>query len=267
VDPLFSLLALNLALVTSLMILVWIVSLFLRDVSIVDVAWGTNGALVALVSFGLTQGAVADGALPRQILVTAMTVLWGLRLSVHIGRRKIGTGEDYRYAAMRKEHGEAFPLRSLFTVFLLQAFLLWAITIPVQVAQVSSVPSALGWLDVAGALFWLAGFGTEAVADRQLARFRSEPENEGAVMDRGLWRYSRHPNYFGESLIWWGIYLVAAATPGGWITIFSPLLMIFFLLKVSGVPMLEESLARRKEGYREYQERTSAFLPLPPKED
>ncbi len=266
-DPLYLLLSLNLALVAGSMVLLWLVSLPLRDVSIVDIAWGANGALVALASFLLTRGPLADGALPRGLLITGMTIIWGLRLTVHIGRRNMGEGEDYRYAAMRREHGSAFPLRSLVTVFLFQALLLWAITLPVQVAQLSSVPPDLTFLDLAGAALWLVGLGFEIVADRQLSRFRADPEASGEVMDQGLWKYSRHPNYFGESLVWWGIFLVAAATPGGWMTFFSPLLMTFFLLRVSGVPMLEASLAERKEGYRDYMRRTSPFIPWPPRKD
>jgi steroid 5-alpha reductase family enzyme len=195
-----------------------------------------------------------------------MTVSWGGRLALHIGVRKRGKGEeDFRYAAMRADHGEAFRIRSLFTVFLFQAVLIWAIAIPVQVGQVATEPPGLTLLDFLGAAVWAVGFAFETVADRQLRTFLADPANRGRVMDRGLWRYSRHPNYFGDSLIWWGIFLVAAATPWGWTTVFSPLLMTFFLVKVSGVPMLEEALARRREGYREYMERTSSFIPWPPK--
>jgi steroid 5-alpha reductase family enzyme len=259
-DGLIPLLALNLALVTAVMVAVWIVSLRLRDVSIVDIAWGADGALISVLSFLLT-----DGPLARRALITGMTVFWGLRLALHIGLRKRGHGEDYRYAAMRDEHGDAFPLRSLFTVFLFQALLIWAITVPVQVTQTAAGPEGLTVLDFLGLGIWILGIALEGIADNQLQAFRSNPENRGKVMDRGLWRYSRHPNYFGESLVWWGIFLVAAATPGGWVTLFSPLLMTFFLLKVSGVPLLEEALAERRAGYREYMERTSIFIPWPPR--
>jgi len=258
--PLLPLLWFNLALVAAGMILLWMVSVRIRDVSIVDIAWGAAGAVIALATLFL-----AEGALPRQLLLTAMTVSWGGRLALHIGVRKRGKGEDFRYAAMRADHGEAFRIRSLFTVFLFQAVLLWAIAIPVQVGQVATEPPGLTLLDFLGAAVWAVGFAFETVADRQLRAFLADPGNRGKVMDRGLWRYSRHPNYFGDSLIWWGIFLVAAATPWGWTTFFSPLLMTFFLVKVSGVPMLEEALARRREGYRDYMERTSPFIPWPPK--
>ena len=235
-------------------------SLRLQDVSIVDIAWGASGAILALSSFLITGGGSS-----RKILITGMTVAWGLRLALHIGARKVGKAEDFRYAAMRAERPTAFPRRSLVTVFLLQAFLIWAISIPVQVAQVPDVPSGLTTLDFLGLAVWILGFGFEVVADRQLRGFLADPANRGQVMDRGLWRYSRHPNYFGDSLIWWGIFLVAAATPGGWLTFFSPILMTFFLVKVSGVPLLEKALAERRDGYREYMQRTSPFFPWPPR--
>lgn len=257
---LISLLSLNLALACLVMIGVWLVSLRLRDVSIVDIVWGGAGALIAINTFLVT-----DGALPRMALITAMTVVWGSRLALHIASRKRGKGEDFRYAAMRAEHPESFPRRSLVTVFLLQAFLIWAISLPVQVAQFQRVPSGLTVLDLFGLGVWILGFGFEAVSDRQLRSFLSDPANDGRVMDQGLWRYSRHPNYFGDSLIWWGIFLVAAATPRGWVTVLSPVLMTFFLMKVSGVPMLERALAERREGYRDYMLRTSSFFPWPPR--
>jgi len=261
VTDLILMMALNLAAVTLVMILFWLWSLPLKDVSIVDIAWGANGALIAVISFLL-----ASGAFPRKLLLTGMAGFWGVRLAVHIAVRKRGKGEDFRYAAMRENHGDAFPRRSLYRIFLLQALLIWAISMPVMVGQHASTPPTLTLLDYLGLAVFILGFGIEVLADQQLKAFLSRPENQGKVMDRGLWRYSRHPNYFGESLIWWGIYLVAAATPWGWVTVFSPLLMTWFLLKVSGVPLLEEGLAERKEGYREYMERTSVLVPLPPRD-
>ena len=259
-DSLFALLGLNLVLAAAVMATVWLMSLRLRDVSIVDIVWGATGALMAVSAFFMT-----NGAMPRRLLVTGMTVIWGCRLAFHIGVRKRGKGEDFRYAAMRAKRPESFPLRSLVTVFLLQAVMIWAISIPAQVAQLHDIPTNLTALDFLGLGIWLLGFAFEAVADLQLRGFLSDPENRGRVMDRGLWRFSRHPNYFGDSLVWWGIFLVAAATPMGWLTVFSPLLMTFFLMKVSGVPLLEEALAKRRDGYREYMERTSPFFPWPPR--
>jgi len=259
-DTLIPILTLNLGLVILIMVVLWVFSTRIRDVSIVDIAWGAEGALIAVVTLFL-----AHGALPRRLLLTGMAGLWGIRLALHIGLRKRGKGEDFRYAAMRAEHGHAFPLRSLFTVFLFQALLIWVVTLPVQVAQVSESPPGLTILDLAGTVLWVLGMALEIVADRQLKGFLAEPGNRGRVMDRGLWHYSRHPNYFGESLVWWGIYLAAAATPGGRMTFLSPLLLTFLLVRVSGVPLLEEALAERREGYREYMQRTSAFFPWPPR--
>jgi steroid 5-alpha reductase family enzyme len=259
-DSVISLLIFNLALVLVVMFLVWLQSLRLEDVSIIDIAWGASGALLAISSFALT-----DGFLPRKILLSSMTVVWGFRLAIHIGRRKRGKGEDFRYAAMREKDPRRFPARSLVTVFFLQAVLIWIVTLPAQIAQRPEVPSSLTILDFFGLGVWLAGFLFETVSDRQLKRFLADPSNQGQVMDRGLWRYSRHPNYFGDALVWWGIFLVAAATPNGWLTVLSPILMTFLLTRVSGVPLLDEALAERRPGYREYMARTNSFFPWPPK--
>jgi steroid 5-alpha reductase family enzyme len=255
-----TLLGLNLSAAALFMVLFWIWSLRIRDVSIVDIAWGANGALISLLTFLL-----ADGTFSRRVLLAGMGTLWGLRLSIHILSRGVGKEEDFRYAAMREAHGEAFSRRSLVTVFLFQALLIWVIAIPVQVGQMSQTPPELTVLDFAGLGLWILGFGIEVLADRQLREFRKDPSNRNRVLDLGLWKYSRHPNYFGESLIWWGIFLVAASTPRGWLTVFSPVLMTFLLLRVSGVPLLEEALSERREGYREYVNRTSSFFPWPPR--
>jgi len=259
-DSIPSVLALNLVFASTIMVGVWVVSLRLHDVSIVDIAWGASGAALALLTY-----VVAQGLPERKALVTGMTVIWGVRLAAHIARRKRGKGEDFRYATMRARNPGTFPRRSLVTVFLLQAFLIWLISMPAQVAQLHSVPSSLTVLDLAGAALWAVGLAVETLADRQLTRFLSHESNKGKVMNRGLWRYSRHPNYFGDSLVWWGIFLVAAGTPGGWMTLFSPILMTWFLLRISGVPMLENALAERRAGYREYMQNTSPFFPWPPR--
>ena len=255
-----ALLGINLAVVAVMMVFVWYRSIRLADVSIVDIAWGGAGALIATMSFLLTDGTPA-----RRILITGMVVAWGLRLAFHIASRKKGKGEDFRYAAMRARDREGFPRRSLVTVFLFQALLIWLVSMPAQVAQVSAIPDKLGYLDYIGLVVFVTGFLFEVVADRQLKAFLADPDRKSGVMDRGLWRYSRHPNYFGDALLWWGVFLVACATPQGWMTIFSPVLMTFLLMRVSGVPMLEDALAERRPGYREYMKRTSAFFPWPPR--
>jgi len=242
------------------MALLWLVSLWRRDASIVDIWWGPGFALIAAVAFALGSG----GDPARRALSLALVSLWGLRLGAHLLWRNWGAGEDYRYQAMRRRHGERFGLVSLGTVFGLQGFLAWIVSLPVQVVHVSA-GGALGALDALGAALTALGLGFEAVGDWQLARFKADPASRGQVMDRGLWRYTRHPNYFGDCCVWWGLTAIALATPAGIWTLPAPLLMSFLLLRVSGVPLLERGLAKRRPGYADYVARTSAFFPWPPK--
>jgi steroid 5-alpha reductase family enzyme len=238
--------------------LLWLLSLRLRDSSIVDIFWGLGFVLVVWVT-RLSR----PGAEPRAGLVAALTTLWGVRLAGYLAWRNIGKGEDRRYTAMRDRHGARWPLLSLFQVFLLQGVLLWVISLPVQAAERAAGPGTLGWLDALGATLVIAGVLFEGLGDFQLARFKAAPENRGQVMDRGLWRYTRHPNYFGDFLVWWGLYGLALAGGNAW-TVGSPALMSFLLLRVSGVTLLEKSL-RRRPGYDDYVKRTSTFFPWPPK--
>ena len=239
--------------------LLWLLSLKLKDASIVDIFWGLGFAIIAVTSY-----LVAEGFAARKQLITTLAVIWGVRLAWHIGSRNIGKGEDFRYQAMRKRHGDKFPLVSLYTVFLLQGVLMWIISLPLQAAQVPAEPARLTALDMLGAAVFLVGFFFEVVGDWQLRQFKSDPANKGKLMDRGLWAFTRHPNYFGDALLWWGFYFVACAA-GGWWTVFSPVLMTFLLLKVSGVAMLERSLTKTKPEYESYARRTNAFLPWFPK--
>lgn len=238
----------------------WLLSVLLRDVSIVDVMWGPGFALVAAVGTLLGAGAPA-----RKVLVLALVGLWGLRLAIHILLRNLGQGEDYRYRAMRERQGPRFVWLSALTVFGLQGVLMLFIAQPVVAAAALPGASTLGPLDFAGSALFALGFLCEALGDAQLARFRADPANRGKVCDVGLWRYSRHPNYFGDATLWWGIYLLACAVPGGYWTIASPLVMTLLLLKVSGVALLERGLASSKPGYAAYSARTSAFIPWFPK--
>jgi steroid 5-alpha reductase family enzyme len=240
-------------------VLQWLASVLLEDASLVDRFWGGGFALAALVSF-----AYLDSATPRGMLLLAMAVIWGLRLSIYLTWRNWGQGEDYRYVAMRERHGSRFLLVSLFTVFLFQGALTWFISLPLQVG-ISAKSGELNLLDYVGAALWFIGVMFEAVGDVQLARFKADPANKGKVMDRGLWRYTRHPNYFGNALLWWGIYLVAASAPYGAYTILSPALMTFLLLRVSGVRLLEKKLRKTRPAYADYVARTNAFIPGPPK--
>jgi steroid 5-alpha reductase family enzyme len=229
-----------------------------RDNSVADIAWGGGFVLVAVVSLHL-----GAGWLSRPTLLTLLVSLWAVRLTVHILQRNRGRGEDPRYAAWRREWGRLFLVRSYLQVFVLQGAILVLVAAGIIAVNTRSGPG-LTALDAVGALVFLAGLAFEAVADRQLVRFLGDPANRGRIMDRGLWRYSRHPNYFGEALVWWGVFLIALSVPGAWWTVVSPLLITVLLLKVSGVPMLER-LMEGRPGWAEYKARTSVFVPLPPR--
>lgn len=238
----------------------WLVSLALKDASIVDIFWGL-GFVIAALTYASQTG---DGS-GRKILVVALVVAWGVRLSAHLARRNLGKGEDYRYAAWRKQYGATWWWYSFFHVFALQGGILWLVSAPLLAAMLPATPPVFTILDVLGILVWAVGFFFEAVGDYQLAAFKANPANKGKVMDTGLWKYTRHPNYFGDATQWWGFYLIALAA-GGWWTIFSPLFMTYLLLKVSGVAMLERNLKERRPEYAEYIRKTSAFIPMPPKQ-
>lgn len=251
--------AIALLLALCMMTLVWLLSLVRRDAGIIDIFWGLGFVVVAWFYF-LTS----DAMTVRKVLTVALVSLWGLRLSLHILVRSIGRGEDYRYQDMRKRHSRNFALWSLFAIFLLQASILWFVSAPLLVAQHAVQPDELTWLDAAGTVLFAIGFLFETVGDLQLARFKNDPGNSGRVMQSGLWRYTRHPNYFGDTVVWWGLFLIALSAPGSLWTIASPILMTFLLLKVSGVSLLEKSLSETKPEYGAYARRTSAFFPWPP---
>jgi steroid 5-alpha reductase family enzyme len=215
------------------MILLWLISLQLKNSSIVDIFWGTGFVIANWVYFALTP----DGFLLRKWLVSILVTVWGLRLSFNILRRNWGKHEDFRYQVWRGEAGSRWWWLSFIRVFLLQGLLMWVISAPLLAAQRGAKPAHLILFDFLGIAIWGIGFFFEAVGDLQLARFKVDPANKGKVMDRGVWHYTRHPNYFGDSAQWWGYYLIAAFA-GGWWTIFSPILMTLFLLRVSGVVLL-----------------------------
>lgn len=247
-------------LILGLMILLWAVSLKLRNSSIVDIFWGTG----FVVSGWFYYFSTPTGDAGRKLLLIVLATIWGLRLSLYILWRNRGKPEDYRYQKWRQEEGATWWWKSFFRVFVLQGILMWIISTPLLAAQLSSTPAAFTALDILGLLVWLVGFFFEAVGDLQLARFKSDPANRGKLFDRGVWRYTRHPNYFGDSAQWWGYYLIALAG-GGWWSLFSPIVMTFFLLRVSGVALLEKDLKDAKPGYQDYIRKTSAFVPWFPK--
>jgi steroid 5-alpha reductase family enzyme len=226
----------NLAAVISLMICGWLISLIYKNVTFVDSLWGLGFVLIAWLTFGL-----AEGFTGRKILIVLLTTAWGLRLSAHLSWRN--------------------------WVFLLQALFLWVIALAIQYGQVSATPAHLSGLDFLGFVIWMIGFVFESVSDWQLARFKADPTNAGKVMDRGLWAYSRHPNYFGECLIWWGIFLIVLSTPNSWWTVVSPLVISAVLLKMTGIPLTEKTIVNTRPGYREYIMRTPSFFPWFPKKE
>jgi len=207
---------------------------------------------------------VGDGNDARQWLITLLTTLWGLRLAGYLAWRNTGHGEDFRYRSMRKRWGSRFPVVSLVTVFGLQGTLMWIVSLGVQLGQADATPD-LGVLALIGVLVYAVGLFFEVIGDAQLTKFKADPNSAGKVMDKGLWRYTRHPNYFGDACVWWGLALIAAETGGGAWGLIGAAVMSFFLRRVSGVTMLERSLKKRREGYAEYIARTSPFLPRPPK--
>ena len=233
----------------------WSLSLRSNDVSIVDSLWSLKFLLLA-VGYAWLSG--ASGA--RAALVLTLVAIWALRLSAHITLRHRGQPEDHRYQAIRQRHEPGFRFKSLYIVFGLQAGLAWLIGMPLAAAMDSAAP--LGWLDAVGVALWVAGMVFEVFGDAQLARFRQSPESRDQVLDSGLWRYTRHPNYFGECLLWWGYYLLAVAGGGAW-SIASPVLMTWLLLRVSGVALLEQDIGMRRPRYAEYIARTNAFIPGP----
>jgi steroid 5-alpha reductase family enzyme len=247
-------------LIMIMMTLLWVVSIIVKNVSIVDLFWGFGFVLASVFYFLKT-----DGSEPRKTILIVLAAIWGMRLSVYLARRNIGKGEDFRYKQFRKNYGEKkYWWISFFQTFLLQGILMWLISAPLLGAQYYGQNKPLGIFDIIGIILWIIGFCFEAGGDFQLARFKSDPSNRGKVLDRGFWRYTRHPNYFGDSAVWWGYGFLCLAS-GSWLPILGSILMTALIIKVSGVALLEKSLKEQKPQYKEYIEKTSAFLPWFPK--
>ncbi|MBF6096489.1 DUF1295 domain-containing protein [Nocardia cyriacigeorgica] len=227
--------------------------------NVVDVTWGLGFVLVALVA-----ALAGDGSAIRELVMLALVGVWGLRLSLHLYRRTAGKGEDPRYAALLDRHGHR-PGVALRRVFLPQGLAQWVISLPIQVSATSDATAGAGWLVFGlGVLVWTVGLAFEAVGDHQLEAFRADPRNRGTVMDRGLWAWSRHPNYFGDCCVWWGIWLVAASSWPGVLTVIAPMAMTYVLVYGTGARLLERTMSQRP-GYRDYQCRTAYFFPMPPR--
>jgi steroid 5-alpha reductase family enzyme len=246
--------------VVGVMALTFVVARVVGRYLVIDVAWGLGFVAVALVSFLWSDG---HGDAFQRAFVLALVAIWGVRLGAYIAWRSRGRGEDPRYAEMleRAPGGEArYAVRH---IFLPQGAAMWFISLPTQVAMYERDP----WVPmlVIGGAVWLVGFVFESVGDLQMARFRGDPANDGQVMDRGLWRYTRHPNYFGDACVWWGLFLVACAQWPGLLTVLSPVLMTWTLAAKTGKPLLERDMVERRPGYADYVERTSGFVPWPPR--
>lgn len=251
----------NAAAVAVLLFIVWLISLPLHDVSIVDMVWGLGFVLIAWLTLF-----VSGPANSRQILLVVCTTIWGCRLSGYLAWRNSGKPEDFRYQAMRSRSGSLFPLLSLFIVFGLQGVVMWIVSLPIQTGQLQGNSGSVDLICLLGVAMWATGLCFEAVGDFQLACFKRDPANAGKVMERGLWRYTRHPNYFGDFLVWWGLYAIALGNGEMWWSIIGPIVMSVFLMRVSGVTLLEKSLRKSRPGYEDYVRRTSAFFPMRPKD-
>ncbi len=246
--------------VLGLMTLLWVCSIYLNNVSIVDNFWGIGFVLATLV-----YALHVEVLYTRMLIVLLLAIVWGLRLSIHLMIRNHGKGEDYRYREFRQRYGaKRYWWFSFFQVFLLQGALVLIISLPQYGVAIKTHSNALNLIDYIGLLVWFIGFVFEAVGDWQLTVFKRDPLNKGKLLTTGLWRYTRHPNYFGDAAVWWGFGILAIASEAYWYSLGS-LLMTYLIIKISGVAMLEKSLVKKKPGYDDYIHRTSAFLPWFPK--
>lgn len=258
------LLATNLGVAMGAVLLLWLISIPLRDVSIIDMFFAVILFAITAVSF-----VIGDGVVARKQLLLILVGLWALRITVHLIKRNWGHGEDTRYTKLRSwtSNDRSFIWLSLRKVFLLQGIVIWFVSLPVQFAAVYVSPPVLGWVAWLGAGLWAVGFFFESVADYQLTRFRADPANKGTVLRTGLWKYSRHPNYFGELCVWWGLFLIACDNVIGLVTIIGPIMYSFLVINVTGQRTLDKKLAREKPGYAAYMETTSGLIPMPTKKE
>ncbi len=254
--------SIHVVLVFGAFIALWSIGIVIRDSSIVDIFWGPGVGIAAVVGYFLAQGVYE-----RRLLITALVVVWAVRLGLHIGIRNHGA-EDPRYARLRKhieDKGQSYALHSLTHVNLYQGLFMWLALAPIVFAQVATEPAELGLLAYVGTTLWLIGFLFESVADWQLRRFRNDSANAGRILDTGLWRYSRHPNYFGEVCVWWGFFLIAAEVPYGWLTAYAPVMLTYTITGMMGKALLERRMSKKHPDFADYARRTSGFIPWPPK--
>jgi steroid 5-alpha reductase family enzyme len=250
----------TLFLILTIMTILWIASIFLKNVSIVDLFWGTGFVIVNIFYFIKTEAFTA-----RPIILLVLVAIWGLRLSFYLAWRNIGKGEDFRYGEFRKKYGEKhYWWISFFQTFLLQGVLIWIISLPLLGVNLLSRTESLNFIDYIGILVWAVGFIFEAGGDYQMVKFRMNKANRGRVLNTGLWRYTRHPNYFGDAAVWWGYGLLCLAA-SGYVYVLGSLVMTLLLIKVSGVALLEKTLKDQKPGYLDYIQNTNSFFPWFPK--
>lgn len=260
------LLATNFVILAAIMTALWLYCVKIRDVSVIDAFWPLGMVILAWTSTVLTTGEPA-----RSAILVGLTSVWGLRLSLHLFMRWRGHGVDPRYAAilgrLMDKKGWSFAKASFIQVFAMQCVLLILVCLPAQLGQIDAEPAAIGAIGLAGIVLAIIGIVFETVGDAQLKAFRANPDNKGKVLDTGLWRYTRHPNYFGDVCTWWGIWLVAAETTTGLYAVNGPIILTFLLTRVSGVPMLEHRLKKNRPDYDAYLRRTSSFFPWPPRSE
>lgn len=258
------LLVYNAILLTIVMAFLWLCSIKIRDVSFIDAFWPMGMVMLAGSTF-----IQADGSEPRKLLILVLTALWGFRLGAHLLTRWLAEGEDPRYKRIlgkaMEQNKWGFATSALLNVFMTQAPLLFIVCLPAQLGQIAADPAELGWLAAIGGVIAVIGIAFETIGDWQLKQFRANPATAGTVLNTGLWRYTRHPNYFGDACAWWGIWLIAAETTIGFWSFVGPALLTWTLMKWSGVPLLEYSLKKKRPGYEEYIRKTSHFFPWPPK--
>ena len=244
--------------ILAFILVVYAIAQFIKDNSIVDIAWGIGFIIAASISF-----LESNKFFSQNLLVNSLVVIWGLRLAIYIFIRHHGKPEDYRYKEMRDSWGKNVLLMGLLKVFLPQVIVMYIIAFPVL--AVNSFPhDGLQITDIAGAIIWLTGFYFEAVSDMQMFRYKKDPANKGKVMKYGLWKFTRHPNYFGEAAMWWGIFIIAIPSGYWYLSLLSPVVITLLIIKVTGVELLEKKYKDNPE-YQEYIRKTSSFIPLPPK--
>lgn len=259
-----NILTVNFAVIIGCVLFLWLISIPLRDVSIIDMAFAIILCLVAVSTYYLS-----DNIHDRKPLVLVLVAIWAIRITWHLVRRNWGHGEDARYSKLRSwvEDDRAFVWLSLRKVFLLQGVVLWLVSLPMQAAMVLRTPLELGWIAYVGTLVCAGGIIFEAVADAQLTRFRANPSNQGTVLNTGVWRYSRHPNYFGELCVWWGLFIIACENPLALFTIVGPLAYTYLIINVTGQRTLDKKLAREKPDYAAYMQSTNGIIPGPSRGD